>query len=548
LQGNDSKYLKVSACAKHFAVHSGPEKTRHAFNALPNERDAREIYFPAFKALVDSGVESVMCAYNRLYDSPCCGSNYLLNDILRVEWGFKGHIVSDCWALTDFVSGHKVAKNEIDAAVMAANAGVNLNCGVVYKNLKMAVDSGLLDEKQIDKILKPLLITRFRLGMFDPMEMVPYAKIPVSVVNSSKHQELAYKAASKSLVLLQNKNSILPLDKNKLKKMLVTGPLAANNEALMGNYNGFSGNMVTVLEGIINKVDAGTVVEYSPGCMLSGENIFHGFWVAGSAEVVVAVMGLNHLMEGEDGDAMLNQNGGDRIDLQLPENQLEFLRQMRKTIGEKPLVVVVMGGSAIDLSEIQTIADAVLFAWYPGEQGGNAIADILFGDINPSGKLPVTFYKSASDLPPFDDYSMEGRTYKYFRGKPVYPFGFGLSYSNFEIGNFNIGNAEMKSTDHPDISCTIENTGNFDGEEVIQVYAKKIDPLIKQPIKTLIGFQRIFVTKGKAITIKIPVDLKQLYYWDVKKKKFCIEEGKYLLQIGTSSENIILTKEIVIRE
>ncbi len=548
LQGNDPKYLKVSACAKHFAVHSGPEKTRHEYNALPNERDAREIYFPAFKALVDADVESIMCAYNRLYDSPCCGSNYLLNDILRKEWGFKGHIVSDCWALTDFVNGHKVVDNQTKAAEMAANAGVNLNCGVVYKFLKQAVDSGLLKEKKIDEILKPVLLTRFKLGMFDPDEYVPYSKIPVSVVNNEAHRKLAYRAAAKSMVLLENKKHVLPLEKNKLKKIMVVGPIAANVEALMGNYNGFSGNMVTFLEGIINKVDAGTVVEYSPGCMLSGENIFHGFWNAGNADVVVAFMGINHLMEGEDGDAMLNKNGGDRLDMQLPDNQIEYLRQMRNSIGDIPLIVILTGGSAVNISEIQNLADAIIFAWYPGEQGGNACADILFGTVNPSGKLPLTFYRSVKDLPDFNDYSMEGRTYKYFRGNALYPFGYGLSYSKFTIQDLKFEKPNFKLDTECNSWCKLENKGNFDGEQVVQVYARKLDPQIKQPIRTLIGFKRVFVEKGKEKAVQIALDLKQLRYWDVENKNYALEEGQYMIEIGFSSEDIRVQKEITIVE
>ncbi len=547
LQGNNPKYLKTSACAKHFAVHSGPERTRHEIDVLPNEKNMREIYFPAFKTLVDNGVETIMCAYNRLKGSPCCGSSFLLNDILRNEWGFKGHIVSDCGALDDFWRSHKVTKDQVESAAMAANAGVNLNCGSVYSNLANAVKQGMVSEAQLDYILKPLLLTRFKLGMFDPEEMVPYATIPVSKVNCKEHVALSFKVAAKSMVLLQNKNKILPLNKDRLKRIFVTGPLAANAEALMGNYNGFSGNMVTVLEGIINKVDEGTVVEYSPGCLLAGDNSFHGFWQAGIAEMVIAVMGYNHLLEGEEGDAMLNKNGGDRIDLKLPENQVAFLKRMRESIGDKPLIVIVMGGSAINLSEIQNIADAILFAWYPGEQGGNATADILFGDINPSGKLPVTFYKSVNDLPEYDDYSMDGRTYKYFKGAPLYPFGFGMSYTKFEIKNSGNNLTKIKQRDSLSVYCKIKNTGNFDGEEVIQVYAKKVKPKIEMPLKTLVGFKRITVSKGEEKTVQVPTDLKQLQYWDIKKKQFEFEKGEYVIEVGTSSGDISFRYSVMIK-
>jgi beta-glucosidase len=547
LQGNHPKYLKTSACAKHFAVHSGPEETRHEINVLPNERNMREIYFPAFKALVDGGVETVMCAYNRLKGTPCCGSSFLLNDILRNQWGFKGHIVSDCFAMKDFWQYHKVVKDNIESAALAANAGVNLNCGNTYKQLAKAVKQGLVSNEQLNHILKPLLLTRFKLGMFDPDEMVPFAKVPVSEVNCKEHVELSYKVAAKSMVLLQNNNKVLPINKDQLKRVLVTGPLAADNAALMGNYNGFSGNMVTVLEGIINRVDEGTVVEYSPGCLLAGDNSFHGFWQAGFVEMVIAVVGNNHLLEGEEGDAMLNKNGGDRVDLKLPENQVTFLKKMREAIGEKPLVVVVTGGSAINLSEIEDIADAILFAWYPGEQGGNAAADILFGDVNPSGKLPVTFYKSVNDLPAYDNYSMDGRTYKFFKGEALYPFGFGLSYTEFKLSEAENNLKKIKQTDSLSINCTIKNKGNFDGEEVIQIYAKKVDAKTEHPIKTLIGFKRVAVEKGGQKTVQIAVDLKQLNYWDVKKQKFAMEKGEYLIEVGTSSSTIHFSYSLIIK-
>jgi beta-glucosidase len=544
LQGNHPRYLKASACAKHFAVHSGPEKSRHEFNALPDERDLREIYLPAFRALVQAGVESVMCAYNRLNDEPCCGSPFLLQDILRNEWGFKGHIVSDCWALWDFVNGHKIVKTPVEAAVIAANAGVNVNCGTVYQHLKHAVDSGLVSENQIDKLLRPVLMTRFKLGMFDPHEMNPYALVPATVVNNDSNIKLAYTSALKSMVLLKNKNNVLPVLKENLKKIVVTGPVASNIEALLGNYNGFSGNMVTILEGFMSKIDAATVLQYSPGCLLMGENLFHGIGNAVDADLVVAAMGINHLLEGEDGDALLNKNGGDRLDLKLPENQLEFLRQMRKAIGEKPLVVIVTGGSAVDLSEISQLADALIFAWYPGEQGGNAIADLVFGNSNPSGKLPVTFYSSVNELPPFDNYSMEGRTYRYYRGKALYPFGYGLSYSKFGLEKQVLNQEKFRMGEKMVYSCKIKNSGNYDGEEVVQVYARKIDPVMLKANKILIGFKRIFVEKGGSKNLQIDMDINQLQYWDVQKKQYTTERGNYLVEIGFSSQDIVWQKEI----
>ena len=544
LQGNHPKYLKTAACAKHFVVHSGPEKTRHYFNAIPNQRDFRETYLPGFQYLVqEAKVEAVMCAYNRIYDEPWCGSEYLLNVILRKEWGFEGHIVSDCWALDDIWLRHKVVEEKVNAAAMAAKAGVNLNCGYIYKYLPSAVDTGFIDEKIVDEALKPLLRTRFKLGLFDPDELNPYATIKPEVVNCKEHEELAYEAAAKSIVLLKNKDQALPLNKETIKNLLILGPTAADVTSLLGNYNGFSGELTTFLEGIVNKVDVGTIVEYNQGFMFHDDTLFHGFWQAGRADAVVVCIGINSLYEGEEGDAMLNPYGGDRMKIELPENQTKYVKMVKERIKDKPLIVVITGGSAMAIPEIDSLADAVLFAWYPGEQGGNALADILFGDINPSGKLPVTFYKSTDDLPPFDNYNMEGRTYKYFRGEPLYPFGYGLSYSEFEYSNLNLthDNKEIR------LSVNIKNSGKFAGDEVIQVYARKLNPQIPQPIKTLVAFARLEFKKNEEKTINISFNSKRLQYWDVENQQYKVEPGEYEFEVGSSSSDIKLTSVINIK-
>ena len=544
LQGDHPKYLKTAACAKHFVVHSGPEKLRHYFNALPIERDFRETYLPGFQYLVqEAKVEAVMCAYNRTYDEPCCGSEYLLNDILRNEWGFEGHIVSDCWALDDIWARHKVVGERTEAAAMAVKSGVNLNCGYIYKYLPKAVDTGFIDERIVDEALKPLLRTRFNLGLFDPDNLNPYAAIKPDVVNCEKHKQLAHEAAAKSIVLLKNKEQALPLNKETLKKLLILGPTASDVTSLLGNYNGLSGDLTTFLEGIVDKVDVGTVVEYNQGFMFHNDTLFHGFWQAGTADAVVVCVGINSLYEGEEGDAMLNPYGGDRMKIELPENQIKYVKMVRERIKDKPLIVVITGGSAAAIPEIDEMADAVLFAWYPGEQGGNALADILFGNVNPSGKLPVTFYKSTDDLPLFEDYGMEGRTYKYFRGEALYPFGFGLSYSEFEYSNLSV-NPENGGLN---LSVTIKNSGEFAGDEVIQVYAKKIDPDIPQPIKKLIGFRRIDFEKGEEKTIRFTMDIGLLNYWDVEQQKYRTEPGEYEIQVGRSSIDIRLHEIINIR-
>jgi len=541
LQGDHPKYLKAAACAKHYVVHSGPEKGRHFFNALPIEKDFRETYLPGFQHLVEKAkVEAVMCAYNRTYDKPCCGSEYLLNDILRKEWGFEGHIVSDCWALDDIWYRHKVVNERVDAAAMAVKAGVNLNCGYIYKYLPKAVDTGLIDEKIVDEALKPLLKTRFKLGLFDPVDLNPYAATKPDVVNCEKHIKLAYETASKSIVLLKNKNNTLPLNKETLKNLLVLGPTSADVKALLGNYNGLSGKLITFLEGIVDKVDEGTVVEYNQGFMFHNDSLFHGFWQASRADAVVVCVGINALYEGEEGDAMLNSNGGDRLNIELPENQIKYVKMVKEQIGDKPLIVVITGGSAMAIPEIGEMADAILFAWYPGEQGGNALADIIFGDVNPSGRLPVTFYKSTNDLPPFEDYSMEGRSYKYFKDEALYEFGFGLSYSKFEYSEVDVKTEGEKIN----LTVNIKNFGEYSGDEVVQVYAYKTDPQFWRPIKQLIGFERISLMEGEEILISIEVDKKQLQYWDVDHQQYKIEPGLYEFQVGSSSRDIKLKTTI----
>jgi beta-glucosidase len=539
LQGNDPKYLKATACAKHYVVHSGPEKIRHEFNALPDERDFRETYLPAFRELVEeAGVEAVMCAYNRTYDEPCCGSNFLIDSILRKEWKFQGHVVSDCWALDDIWLRHKVVPTRVEAAAMAAKAGVNLNCGYIYQYLPKAVDTGLITEEIVNVALKPLLRTRFKLGLFDPDELNPYSKIPKEVVNCEKHKQLALESASKSIVLLKNKGNVLPLNKSTLKNLFVAGPTAADITCLLGNYNGISGEMNTILEGIISRVNIGTIVEHNQGFMFHNDSLMHGFWQASRADAVIICLGINSLYEGEEGDAMLNANGGDRIDIGLPRNQIEYVKRMREKIGEKHLIVVITGGSAIAFPEIEKMADAILFAWYPGEQGGNAVADIIFGNVNPSGRLPVTFYKSTTDLPDFENYSMEGRTYKYFHSEPLYPFGFGLSYTQFQYSNLEVNiNGEKIIA-----SLTIKNSGYFDGDEVVQVYVRKIDPKSWRPVKQLVGFKRISIKKGEQKSVKIEIDKKQFQYWNTELQKYMVETGEYEIMAGSSSGEPRLSK------
>lgn len=534
LQGSDPKYLKAAACAKHFAVHSGPEKTRHEFNALPDTTDFRETYLPAFKTLVDAGIEAVMCAYNRLYDEPCCGSPFLLNDILRTDWGFKGHIVTDCWALDDIWLRHKVVPTREEAAAMAARAGVNLNCGYIYQYLQQAIEKGLIRESILDSVLAPLLRTRFKLGLFDPPELLPWSDLGEADVDNPVHRALAREAAVKSMVLLKNEKNLLPLNRDSISNIFVTGPTAADILALTGNYNGWSGEMVTFLEGITRAVDAGTKVDYSPGCRLSEPGGYTGFWEAQMADVIVVCLGNTRMLEGEEGDAMLNANGGDRADLRLPESQREFLRQLRSKTTGKPLIAVVTGGSAIAMRDVLDYADAVLFAWYPGEEGGNALADILFGKVSPGGKLPVTFYRSTDDLPPFDDYTMKGRTYKYFEGNPQFPFGFGMSYTTFKYSEFKIMEDFYSEGNNIRFRVRIENTGNYPGDEVMMVYASYSGG--ERKTKHLAGFERVSLEPGGSRTVTMEIDLKNLYHWDNQKNCYFVEPGSYLVEVTSASK------------
>jgi beta-glucosidase len=534
MQGNDPNHLKTSACAKHFAVHSGPEESRHYFNALPDKRELHEIYFPAFKALVDANVESVMCAYNQLNNEPCCGNQDLLQRTLREKWNFKGHIVSDCWAISDFVNFQKITENEVDAAVMAMKAGVNLNCGSYYNYIEEAVKQGKISEYEVDKLLRPVLRTRFKLGLFDTTPSSPYSQITEAVINSNEHQKLAYEAASKSIVLLKNDKQTLPINNEQIHKVFVTGPTASDNTVLLGNYNGFSGNLVTTLEGVINKVDAGTVVDYSMGTLMKTDSIFHGEFHASSSDLIIACIGNSRLLEGEAGDAMLSKHGGDRKEIKLPENQIELIRKLRKAAPDKKLVVVVNGGSAIALPEVSKLADAILFAWYPGEQGGNAIADIIFGNTNPSGKLPITFYNSISDLPPFDDYSFTNRTYQYFKGVPLYSFGHGLSYSTFKYQNLK---GHIKDS-IIELKLEISNSSEISGEETVQVYVSHDGLYENNPIKRLVAFERIHLQKGETKQVTFTIPLKDLKRWDNDTEDFTFKKGQYDFKIGSSSSDI----------
>jgi beta-glucosidase len=534
MQGNNRDYMKTGACAKHYAVHSGPEELRHKFDAEVTDKDLFETYLPAFKALVDEDVAGVMCAYNSVNGEPCCSNNRLLLELLRNKWGFKGYIVSDCWALTDFHTGHKTTANSIESAADALKGGVNLNCGIVYYQLTEAVKRGMVTEDEIDKSLTVLLRIQYKLGLFDPLEANPYNSISQDVIDSEEHRKLSYKAATESIVLLKNEG-VLPL-RNDLPMYFVTGPNAAGIDALLGNYNGVSSDMVTVLEGICAHVQNGSQVQYRLGCMLSQENAYPMEWntgLAGYADVTIAVLGITSALEGEEGAAIVSHYQGDIIDYKLPENQMQYLRDLRKAGKNKPIIAVITAGCPLDLSEVHELADAVIYLWYPGEEGGNALSDILFGKLSPSGRLPVTFPKSLNDIPPYEDYSMVGRTYKYMDKEPQYPFGYGLSYTKFSYSDISLNNDKPGRNEKFDLTVTVKNEGHVESDEVVQLYVTDVKAPVRVPKYDLKGIRRIHLKPGESEKISFTMT-PDMFTFINDEGEAQFEPGEFKLYIGGS--------------
>lgn len=674
LQGDHPDYLKVVATAKHYAVHSGPEPLRHVFNANVSDRDLYETYLPAFRALVvDGKAHSVMCAYNQFRGDPAC-ANPTLYKILREDWGFNGYIVTDCWAISDFFTFQNYSKDAAEASAVAVNVGTDLNCGVSYAKLGDAIKRGLTDEDAIDVAVSRLFEARFRLGMFDPLEKVPYAQIPFSVNASDKHNTLAREAAQKSMILLKNENNILPLSRD-VKTIAVIGPNADNWEALLGNYNGIPKNPVTVLQGLKNKLEPRTRIlfaegshladevhnlhpipsvyfqtddgrqgikgEYFANAELKGEPAFiriddnidfyweshspapelpdddfgirwtgylvppvtgtyhigswgmptltvwiegekiltqnsehHAFhnekamnleagkkykvvyeyrnwygdgdarllWalpnpdmqqqaleVARQADVVVLVLGLSQRLEGEEMPIKVDGfEGGDRTHLNLPRVQEELMKAIKST--GKPTVLVLLNGSALSVNYAAENMDAILSAGYPGQEGGNAVADVLMGDYNPAGRLPVTYYKSVDQLPPFNDYDMKERTYRYFTGQPLYPFGYGLSYTTFAYSELKVPQTVVAGQPVM-ISVKITNTGQRAGEEVVQLYLTDEKTSTPRPIRQLEGFERIMLRPGESKVVEFNLDPRQLSIINNKNQRV-IEPGWFTIAVG----------------
>ena len=677
LQGNDPKYLKVVSTPKHYSVHSGPEPERHRFDAVISERDMRETYWPAFRATVIEGrAESVMCAYNRVNGEPACASTHLLGDLLRGEWGFSGYVVSDCGAIDDIYQRHHFVKTAEEASALAVKRGTDLECGESYKSLVNAVKQGLIAETEIDNAVKRLFTARFRLGMFDPPEMVPYAQIPFSANDSSAHRKLALEAARESIVLLKNEQNMLPLRKD-LKSIAVIGPNADDVPVLLGNYNGQPSRATTPLAGIRSHVSPGTKVVHAMGTTLTDVSVvaipasalrnvegkpglsaeyfasrnlegtpalkrvdesvdfdwgmlqpapelpannFSVRWtgkltptvtgtyrlgaiaddgvrvyldgklivedwtehapttvtaevtlqagqsydvkmeyyesqigavaklvwqppaikiatpyaeavnVAKQADTVVLVLGLSSKLEGEEMKVTEpGFLGGDRTDIALPARQEALLKAVAAT--GKPIVLVLLSGSALAVNWADTNVAAIVQAWYPGEEGGAAIADVLFGDYNPAGRLPLTFYKSVDQLPPFENYAMEGRTYRFFKGQPLYPFGHGLSYTNFKYSSLTVSSPRVAPGTAVTVSATVENSGSREGDEVVQVYINDVEASVRVPIRSLVGIERVHLKPGERRVVSFKIDPRQLAVI-TDDGRTVVEPGQFNVTIG----------------
>lgn len=676
LQGDDPKYFKVIATPKHYAVHSGPEPDRHSFDAMTNNRDLYETYLPAFEACIkEAGAYSVMCAYNRHMGEACCGSPKLLQKILRDTWGFAGYVVSDCWAVDDIFRYHKIVETAPAAAALAVKSGTDLECGQLYNPaLLEAFKQGAITEDEINVAVKRLFTARFKLGMFDPPEMVKYAQIPITENDSEAHRRLSLRAAQESIVLLKNENNLLPLKKD-LKKIAVIGPTANSYLMLLGNYNGTPSKYVTPLQGIKNKVSRNTAVIFENGCdliagtilnnlsseiltaegqpglkaeyfknaELAGEPFFtkidpidNANWIYGtrlpnlrnepqysirwsgtinvpesgeynfivkgedgfrlfvdnqiviedwtehnelsaksnhvhlekgkphtikieyfqssgrpqlfvqwellnvdhiqravdlakSSDVVIFVGGITAQLEGEEMKVDYDGfKGGDRTHLKLPKVQEDLLKALHAT--GTPVVLVLSSGSALAVNWEKENLPAIVQLWYPGEEGGTALADVLFGDYNPAGRLPVTFYKSVDQLPPFTDYNMKGRTYRYFEQEPLFAFGYGLSYTKFAYGNLTVPD-EAKAGDDINISVEVQNTGKLAGDEVVQLYIKDTEASVPVPIRSLQGFKRIHLQPGEKQVVEFKLQPKQLAVID-ENVKYVVEPGTFEIAVG----------------
>ena len=556
MQGDDSTYLKTIATVKHFAVHSGPEPDRHIFNAVVSERDLHETYLRAFAMGIQDGPAwSIMCAYNRLYGKAACGSDLLLDDVLRGRWGFKGYVVSDCGAIDDIYERHRIVQTAAEAAALGVNSGTDLECGDTYASLVTAVQQGLITEARIDTAVTRLFLARMKLGMFDPPDMVRWAQIPFSVLDDSAHRALARQAARESIVLLRNRHHTLPLSKS-LRTIAVIGPDADDPRMLLGNYHGEPADPVTPLRGIREALPGARVIyargadlaegysglERAPGSAPAAADSDSAasldsaaVQAAEQADAVVLFLGLTANLEGEEMRLDVpGFKGGDRTTIDLPAPQKALLERIVK-VG-KPTVLVLMSGSALAVTWAQRHVNAIVEAWYPGQAAGSAIADVLFGDYNPAGRLPVTFYRSTADLPPFDDYAMAGRTYRFFTGKPLYAFGYGLSYTKFKYSHLTTSAKTLAASDSLSVAVDVKNDGKVRGDEVVQLYVRHEGSRVPRPRLDLRGYRRITLDPGQSRRVSFTLSGASLAWWDSTAQRWTVEQDRVRLQVGGSSD------------
>ena len=534
IQGN-GEFLKATACSKHFAVHSGPEKSRHGFNAVADMHDMWETYLPAFEKTVKAGVSGVMGAYNRLNGEPCCCNSYLIPQILRKQWNFDGYVVSDCGALKDIYKFHKFTETKAEAAAAALKSTCDLNCGETYDALIDAYEQDLITEDDITAAAENLFTIRFRLGEFENVR--PYSDIGFDKLDSKEHKALNLKTAEQCIVLLENKDNFLPLDKKTRKRIAVVGPNALSVTALEGNYNGYASEYVTVADGI-RRVFVDAEISVEKGCNYCDEHLNHwsgfqnmisdGIATAAEADITILALGLDRSVEGEDtGFDNDYTASGDKCSLFLPATQQKLAEAVCDVCDN--VIVVLLCGSSVDVGEkVRSRAKAVIHAWYPGSMGGLALANILAGEANPSAKLPVTIYNGNHDLPDFENYSMNGRTYRYIEGDALYPFGYGLSYTNYKYTNAKLVYADSKKIT---VGAEVENTGSIAGKEIIQVYASYTDSRVATPHWQLCSLKSVFLEAGERKEITLDIDR----YWikavtnDGKRVE---PDGKIVLYIG----------------
>ncbi|MFP4143536.1 MAG: glycoside hydrolase family 3 N-terminal domain-containing protein [Phycisphaeraceae bacterium] len=556
LQGDHPKYVKLAACAKHLGVASGPEALRMKFNAVVSRKDMMETYLYAFGELVKGGVATVMATYNRVNGEHCCAHPFMIGEYLRKQHQFDGVVMSDGGALNSLhrIEGepdrHNLTEDIVETAALCLKRGCDFELGTkAYKHVPEAIERGLISEDDVDHALRRVLRLRFDTGECDPPEQVPFTRTKLDVIQCPEHLALARESAARSLVLLENENDALPLREDRDRTVLVCGPGSVDLQILLGNfYKGASGSLRSILEGVTSAAPEGVTITHSQGCFYAHPNAFESTWTFGLAEwadAVVACVGYSPLMESEQGEAIGAPDGGDRSTIAMPEHQLRFLREMRRHIDEKrphaKLITVVTGGSPIELEEVRNLSDAVLMAWYPGEQGGDAVGDVIWGRQAPSGKLPVTFPKRLADLPDYENYDMQGRTYRYLDKEPLYPFGYGLSYTSFEIGEPRVSAGPIAEGDVLEVEADVTNTGPRGGEEVVQLYLEYPEHLPERPHRALRAFARVKLEPGETRRVTFALPAEKLRFFHPAEERWMLCPGAYAVAVGRSSADVVRT-------